>query len=378
MIALVFILSLQSANPEIVVTGKKLSEAHKICVEQGCTPLRDAQVSIAFAERQFRDGAYVKARRTLEAAIARNKDHAATDPKPVSALYEAYATVSRHDGDLEAFKRAVGNQVRTVRDNLPANDPAVEGAAFAIGDMWLGLRNPQAAEIAYRSVERQALAAGNAPLALQATLRRVGLANARGDTASAERLMAEAEARPIAADPKLRAALQVAGLRLAAGRKDDRQIDRLVKAIGRDGSTRPTLIWAPPYEPSASAAALNTAAKFDRINPFPARSSDLDPIQWVDIGFWIRPDGKTDEPEILRGSRSTGWAKYLLKQVSERRYTGLSSTDGDRGVYRVERFSLRGTYSTPIGSLIPRRSGAARLEVLDLTQPDTSVAANRR
>lgn len=377
MIALVFILSLQSASPEIVVTGKKLSEAHKTCVEQGCTPLRDAQVSIAFAERQFRDGAYVKARRTLEAAIARNKSHAATAPKPVSALYEAYATVSRHDGDLDAFRRAVGEQVRTLRDNLPANDPAVDDAALAIGDMWLGLRNPDNAEQSYRSVERQALAEGNAPLALQATLRRIGLANARGDSASAERLMAEAEARPIAADPKLRAALQVAGLRLAAWRKDDRQIDRLVKAIGRDGSIRPTLVWAPPYEPTAATAALDEARKFSPVDPFPAKSSDVDPVRWLDIGFWIRPDGRTDEPEILRGSRSTEWAKTILKQVSERRYASLASTNGDRGVYRVERFTLRGTYTTPIGSLIPRRSGAARLEVLDLTQPDTIVAANR-
>jgi hypothetical protein len=357
MIAIFFILSLQAATPDIVVSGRRLSEAYAACAEQGCSPLRDAQASIAFAEQQFRDGAYLKARRTLKAAISRNKRHSATDPKPVSALYEAYATVSLHDGDLDAFKSAVGQQVRTLRDNLPANDPAVVAAAFATGDMWLGMRNGQAAEISYR------------------TMRRVGLASARGDTAGAARLMAEAEARPIAADPKLRAVLQVVQLRLAAGRKDDTQINQLVRAIGHDGPTRPTLIWAPPYESTGIAAAQEEAAKFDLRNPVPARSSDVDPIQWVDIGFWIRPDGKTNEPEILRGSRSTEWAGYLLKQVSERRYTGFSTSGTDRGVYRVERFTLRGTYQIPIGSLMRRRGGAARLEVLDLTQPDTSVPA---
>jgi hypothetical protein len=375
MIAIFFILSLQAATPDIVVSGRRLSEAYAACAEHGCSPLRDAQASIAFAEQQFRDGAYLKARRTLKAAISRNKRHSATDPKPVSALYEAYATVSLHDGDLDAFKSAVGQQVRTLRDNLPANDPAVVAAAFATGDMWLGMRNGQAAEISYRTIERQALADGNAALALQATLRRVGLASARGDTAGAARLMAEAEARPIAADPKLRAVLQVVQLRLAAGRKDDTQINQLVRAIGHDGPTRPTLIWAPPYESTGIAAAQEEAAKFDLRNPVPARSSDVDPIQWVDIGFWIRPDGKTNEPEILRGSRSTEWAGYLLKQVSERRYTGFSTSGTDRGVYRVERFTLRGTYQIPIGSLMRRRGGAARLEVLDLTQPDTSVPA---
>jgi hypothetical protein len=375
MIALSFILTLQAATPDIVVSGRRLSEAYAACAEQGCSPLRDAQASIAFAEQQFRDGAYLKARRTLMAAISRNKRHAATDPKPVSALYEAYATVSLHDGDLDAFKSAVGQQVRTLRDNLPANDPAVVAAAFATGDMWVSMRNGRAAEISYRTIERQALADGNAALALQATLRRVGLTNARGDTAGAARLMAEAEARPIAAHPKLRAVLQVVRLRLAAGRKDDTQIDQLVRAIGHDGSTRPTLVWALPYESTGIAAAQEAAAKFDLRNPVPARSSDVDPIQWVDIGFWIRPDGKTNEPEILRGSRSTGWAGYLLKQVSERRYTGVSTSSTDRGVYRIERFTLRGAYQVPTGSLIGRRGGAARLEVLDLTQPDTSVSA---
>ncbi len=373
MIALTFVLLLQTANSDIIVSGKRLSDAHQTCVEQGCSPLRDAQASIAFAEQQFRDGAYLKARRTLEAAISRNKRHAATDPKPVSALYEAYATVSLHDGDLDAFKRAVGNQVRTLRDNLPANDPAVVAAAFAPGDMWLGLRNGRSAEISYRTVEREALAEGNAVLALQATLRRVGLANARGDTAGAARLMADAEARPIAVDRKLRSVLQVVRLRLAAEQKDDQQIDKLVKAISQDGLTRPTLIWAPPYEVSGGAAALDEAAKFDMSNPDPARSSDVDPIQWVDIGFWIRPDGKTDEPEILRGSRSSGWAGSLINQVSQRRYSSFSNSNSDRGIYRVERFTLRGTYQVPLDALIRRRSGATRLEVLDLTQPDTSA-----
>ncbi|MES3092479.1 hypothetical protein QTN93_01795 [Sphingomonas aerolata] len=217
MIALFFALSLQAATPDIVISGRQLSEAYAACVEQGCPPLRDAQASIAFAEQQFRDGAYLKARHTLMRAISRNKRHAATDPKPVSALYEAYATVSLHDGDLDAFKSAVGEQVRTLRDNLPANDPAVVAAAFATGDMWLAMRKGRSAEISYKAVERQALADGNAVLALQATLRRVRLANARGDTAGAARLMAEAEARPIAADPKLRNLLQVVRLRLAAG-----------------------------------------------------------------------------------------------------------------------------------------------------------------
>ncbi|HEX8412286.1 MAG TPA: hypothetical protein VF637_00160, partial [Sphingomicrobium sp.] len=165
-------------------------------------------------------------------------------------------------------------------------------------------------------------------------------------------------------------------LRLAAGQNDDTRIDQLVRAIGHDGVIRPALIWAPPYEPTAIAAAQDAAAKNGLANPISAGSTGVGPIQWVDIGFWIRPDGRTNKPEILRGSRSTGWAGFLLKQVSARRYTGFSTSSADHGVYRIERFTLRGTYQIPTGSLIRRRVGATRLEVLDLTQPDTSVLAN--
>ena len=377
MIALLFVLTMQAATPDIVVSGKRLAEAYEACVEQGCPPLRDAQVSIAFAEQQFRQGAYQKARHTLAAAVARNKDNAAVAPKPVAALYEAYATVSLHDGEMDVFKKAVGGQVRTLRDNLPPNDPAVTAAAFATGDMWVSLGNGRAAESSYRAVERQALANGDATLAMLATLRRVGLANARRDPAGATRLLAEAEARPAAADPALRSVLQVVRLRLAAKRADDAAVDRLVRDIGHETSARPILIWSPPYEPTAQASAREDAAKFGSVDPVPVRSSDVDPMQWVDIGFWIKPDGKTDDAEILRGSRSTGWANYLVKQVSERRYTGSPGPDRGNGVYRIERFSLRGTYQVPTGSLISRRGGPAALQVLDLTAPETRVTASR-
>ncbi len=376
MIALLLLLTTQVA-PEIVVAGKRLDDAYRECVQQTCPPLRDAQVSIACAERQFREGAYVKARNTLAAAASRNKRNAATAPKPLAAIYEAYATVSRHDGDMDAFRTAVGRQVRVLRDNLPPDDPAVLAAAFATGDMWAQLGNARSAELSYHAVERQALQHGNTILALQAVLRRVGLANAHGDTAGAARLMTEAEARPDASDPTLRTAMQVVRLRLAAKRADDGQVDRLVRAIGHDASTRPVLIWAPPYKPTAEMAAKINTAKFDVIDPIPTRPSDYGPIQWVDIGFWIRPDGRTSEPEILRGSRSMGWAKDLLSQISGRRYTGNAANAGDPGTYLIDRFTLRGTYFVPTGSLVRRRAGPAELQVLDLTEPEKSVTAHR-
>lgn len=371
MIAVLLFVTMQ-ITPEIIVSGKRLDDAYRECVDRACPPLRDAQVSIAYAERQFRDGAYVKARKTLAAAVSRNKRYAATAPKPVAAIYEAYATVALHDGEMDVYRKAVAGQVGTLRRNLPPNDPAVIAVAFTTGDMWVMLNNGEAADSSYRAVEQRALAHGNATLAMLATLRRVGLASAQGYPVKAARLMAEAEARPVAADPDLRAVLRVVRLRLAARRADDGQVDQLVEEIGHDVSTQPVLIWAPPYEPTALAAARDAARKFDLVDPVAPTSGEFDPVKWVDIGFWIRPDGRTEQSEILRGSRSTRWASYLLKQVSGRRYTGIAAASSSNGVYRIERFTLRGTYVVPKGSLVRRRAGPAELEVIDLTEPNTS------
>ncbi len=371
MIALLLFLTIQ-VTPEIVVSGKRLSDAYQECVDRACPSLRDAQVSIAYAEQQFRDGAYVKARKTLAAAVARNKRYAPTAPKPVAAIYEAYATVALHDGEMDVYRKAVAGQVGTLRRNLPPTDPAVVAVAFTTGDMWVMLNKGEAAESSYHAVEQRALAQRNATLAMLATLRRVGLASAQGYPDKAARLMAEAEARPAAADPALRTVLQVVRLRLAARRTENGKVDQLVKEIGHDVSTQPVLIWAPPYEPTAQASARDAALKFDAIDPVAPTSGEFDPVKWVDIGFWIRPDGRTEQSEILRGSQSTGWASYLLKQISGRRYTGVPSASGSSGVYRIERFTLRGTYVVPKGSLVRRRAGPKELEVIDLTKPDKS------
>lgn len=376
MIALLLFLTIQVA-PEIVVSGKRLDDAYRECVDRACPPLRDAQVSIAYAERQFRAGAYAKARSTLAAAVARNKRYAATAPKPVAAIYEAYATVALHDGEMDVYRKAVAGQVGTLRRNLPPNDPAVTAVALTTGDMWVALHNGDAADSSYRAVEHRALAQGDATLAMVAALRRVGLASASGYPEKAAQLMAEAEARPAAADPALRPVLQVVRLRLAARQSDDGQVDRLVREIGHDASTTPVLVWAPPYEPSALPAARAEAQKFGGADPVAMATSDPAPVHWADIGFWISPEGKTDDVEILRGSRSTGWASYLVKQISARRYAGGTAVDGDRGVYRIERFTERGTYTVPIGKLVRIRNGPSQLEVLDMTEPVKPAAPIR-
>ncbi|MFD1951987.1 hypothetical protein ACFSGX_14535 [Sphingomonas arantia] len=356
---------------ELIVTGRRLADAHAACVRGECTPLRDARVSIALAEEQFRGGAYLDAKHLLAAAVARNRRHAATDPKPVAALYEAYATVARHDGDLRIFRTAVRGQVETLRENLPPDDPAVLESETALGDMWITVGEYGQADKVFAAIERRQADAGNDRAAMKASINRIWLAAARGQDDRATAMLAALEVRPAAADPTIRPALRVLRLRLVARGTDDGQVDRLIADLAREPMTRPALISGPPYAPTAGAAAENAARRFSDVNMSASLSSEVGRINWTDIGFWIDPDGRTRDAEILRGSPSRGWIPPVLTQIAGRRYTTFVGTPA----YRVERFTLRAKYGTPKDSNIRRRTGATWLESLDLTDPTTAGAA---
>lgn len=104
MIALLFALTMQAATQDIIVSGKRLADAYAACVEQTCSTLRDAQVSIAYAEQQFRQGAYQRARKTLAARSPatsrmlrpiRNRSQRCTRPMPRSRCTMARWTCSK-------------------------------------------------------------------------------------------------------------------------------------------------------------------------------------------------------------------------------------------------------------------------------------------
>jgi len=369
---LALLLILQAATGDIVVTGKRAAEAHAACVKGECTPLRDAQATIALAESRFREGAYLDAKRLLAAAVTRNRNKGGTDPKPVAALYEAYATVALHDGDTQTYRSAVARQVRTLRDNLPASDPTVVSAATALGDMWLKLGNYRQADLVYRSVEQDALATGQDQPAMLAGMKRVWLASTMQRTSAALSKLRELEARPLARQQGFGTALRVLRLRMRARDASDEEMQELAGLVGQGQGTDPILIWAPPYEQDAAAAASDARAlarRFGEEDPLRIRSSDVGAIQWADIGFWIRPEGRTAEVEVLRSSPKNPWATSLLKQISGRRYSSQepSSSDQVQGVYKIQRFTLRSEYVVPSGSLISRRVLMGGYEILDLT-----------
>ena len=367
-IGLLLLVGLQAASGDIVVSGQRLDEAFAQCAARRCTPLRDAQVSVAKAEQLIRDGRYLEAKRRLADAVVRNRRYAATDPKPLAALYEAYATVSWQEGDQITYRQAVAGQVRTLREHLPPTDPAVVDSEIALGDMWMKLREFQVAGTVYDTAERHARELKHERTAVSAAIRRAWLAVALRRPEQARAIMARVEQSPLATDPQVRSVLPVIRMRVAVADKDEAAIDRLVSRLaGQDAAGAPRLVWSPPLQMTAAQSASKTAQRWGERDGMLPHSSEVRGISWADVGFWVRPDGRTEQVEVLRGTRGADWTRPVLAQIEERRYGALTGTTADTGVYRIERYTMRGTYQIPIGSLIRRRSGVPSIEMLDLT-----------
>lgn len=348
--------------PDVVVTGKRLQQALDACRRGECTVLRDAQVSIASAEQLFRDGRYPDAQKLLTQAIARNRDKAATDPKPVAALYEASATVAVHHGDLERYRRSTGHQARTLRENLPATDPAVAAGEFAVVDMWIQLGKLFQADESLSAMARRARDAGQSRLAALATLRRAAIplgGDARGRTAD---LLAQVAG--LSDDADIARAAQIVQLRVWARGADDAKIDALIGNVRQQPTAKRTLIWSPAYMETDDPL----RRRWDPVERVSGTAVEDTPPQWIDIGFWIRPNGKTADIEVLRGSRGMGRMAAMTKQVAGRRYSVAPGASQNLGDYRVERWSWRPEFKVVVGHLARKRVGHAKLQILDLTE----------
>ncbi|MDF2495460.1 hypothetical protein [Sphingomonas sp.] len=365
------LLMVQAAAGDIVITGKRLVEAQAECAKGNCTPLRDATATIALAESQFREGDYLKAKKLLAAAVSRNKGKATTDPRPLAALYEAYATVAIHEGDRTTYREAVANQVQVLRDNLPADDDAVISSSVALGDMWMKLRDYRRAQNAYRSAEATALQNGQDRAAFLTGMRLAGLDIGVGKKALALQRINDLEAMPAANDPSLKKLVRVMRVRAESRFDDNAKSGDLADQVGGAAGDRQILVWEPPYDFVADTDANFLSRSQGFTDPLPRASSEQDGLQWADIGFWVKADGRTAEAEVLQASPGNRWAQAILPQVEGRRYSPVPVANaGDEGTYRVERFTRRTNYTVPIGSLARRRQTMDGFEIVDLTNPD--------
>jgi hypothetical protein len=351
-----------SSPEEIEVRAARTRQALERCVEQRCSTPEDVDAAIAHAEAQFISGAYFDARKTLRAAIGRQKRNAAQYPRALAALYGANATVNIHIGDMKAFRTWSGERVRTLRAHLPASDTAVRAIPLQLGDAQLRLRNVRGARIQYDSAVRQYRRDGDERLAALAALRAAGIELQLRDFDRVRRHLAFAAESPAAGDATVRVVTAVVGARLALARGDETEVDLLLQTLRTAPGTPPVLLV------DSDARSLLKGLSPDRAA---GQDSPVQQILWSDIGFLVQPDGQVADVEVLRGSRSISWTKAIVEAVGKRQYVPIEVPVGSPGSYRVERVTWRAERATKLGSRIEGPNGPMGIEVLDLTQEPT-------
>lgn len=351
---------------EIVVVGHRATDALAACLARQCPPAEDVEASLQASVEQFTAGRYDDARQTLQRAIRRNRAHAATLPGPVSSLYATLATVAEHEGDSNLWTSAARTNVELLRRHVGLSVPGTLLEEISFTDALIATGSLSNASDNLVRVERLALAAGHPDIAAGAAYRRAWLAFARRDDRSAAKLADHAVA--IAGPGKA----EVAGLsdilksRIAARKGDKGAIDALAARTPPKDTQRPTLLFSRPVEDINPRTSIMSGSWND---------SD---IRFADVGYWIRPDGRTDGAEILQTSGLGQWEGAVLKQVATRRYAGLKLPAGDPGIYRVDRFTIRATMGVPTGSRIKQRMGRLTTHIVDLTETEAMSAAQKR
>ncbi len=339
-------------KPDIVVTANRVTDTRKTldaCLARTCGPVEDIQASLAHAENLFVAGDYRQARRVLRGSISRNDRHAPGYPLEVSDLYRAYSRVAIHLGEGKSYKWATWGIRNALGAGLATDDIRLFGAELDIAGMQASLKDVKAARSTYRRLIRRSLARGRPDLAATVRIREAWLSQMERKPAITRRKLHD-----ITNDPDERVAVQRMAARILLARLDrlegkPESSDSLIEELRDFPFEKRALLYAPTIEPERDKAG------FDKV--------------WADIGFWIRPDGRIADVEILRQSGGSDWLKPVLKSIRGRIYSPLQG-ENQEGSFRVERYTYTSLWVFESGSRIRSRTGEPRIEFHDLTGRD--------
>lgn len=354
-------------NPTIIVTAQRDADAALAdCIASRCPPIKDMNASIAATESRFRIGDYRGARKIMDAAVDRNKRFAARYPRGVATLYDVHARVAYHYGDTEDFRRSIYRRAEVLADGLPPADAERLQAASQVGDMLVTIGEYDEADRQYETAIKAAQAAGQPRVAGAAMLRRAWLQHVRGNSKRALRAIDGVLNGPEGA--RFRLVGTIIRSRISRDAGDPKAVELLVEAVGRQPpGTQPALLFEPPMPVSSVSIAAANATRFRYTAIFSARSSDSGTLLWADVGFWVRNEGRVEDVEVLRSSRTRDWMEPVVASIAGRRYAPMTAGAGEPGRYRLERYTYSGDFGTPIGSFIKRRTGQAKLRRQDAT-----------
>ena len=353
----------------IIVTGTSLSQTERNlrdCIARHCPPDQDVAATLAHAENQFVAGDYEGARRTTKASIGRNNRFDDQYPVPVSNLYRAESRIAAHLGEARDFEQSTWGIKRALKAGLPREDVRLVGADLEVAGMFASLGRTESARIKYEEAAKDAARINRPDLAAIARLRLAWLSQLEGDTQLARRKLEEiaSDRSPQARAARLSALVLIARLDRQAGKQDSS--DALIQELRGAGFAQPVLLFAPEIKMTQRTVAeegeMGSTTRLMATQNFDDR--------WIDVGFWVTPEGHVTDLDVLRSKGPTYWAKPLLASIAGRIYSPSNNGNVD-GTYRVERYTFTSLWEERTGTHLRQRSANARIEYLDLTaQPE--------
>lgn len=362
-------------NQTITVTGYRIADfraALAACLARHCPVNEDADATLALAEALFLNGDYRNARIAVRQSLSRNRNRASAFPEPVADLYRADTRINRHLGmDTDAL-RSAHNVLDALQAGIPTEDHRHFTARLELSEVEMLMGRGNGAQRDLATLAENARAAGREDVAAIAQLRqeyysyivdRNGGSQARllamaRDNAPAHRMLATG------------ARILLARIYRLEG--DIRRSDAMFAEIGRLGSSaRRTLIFSPSYRMSTLEPPIGHREELSLLEGVIyggtlKRLPENFEGKWVDVGFWILPDGHVSGLEILRHGAPTDWAAPLMNSIRDRLYSV-----GSEGNYRIERYTYTSTFAAgESGTHGRQRSPIARVEFLDLTTED--------
>jgi len=340
------------------------------CLARNCPVDEDVDATLALGEALFLNGDYRDARSVVRASLGRNRRAAGAFPEPVSDLYRANARLARHIGLDREARTSVFDTLNALQAGLPREDHRHFTARFEIAEMQMLSGNFAGARRELQRLVEAARAAGREDVVTMAELRDLWYELIAFPASDASGRLARWAALSAPADRMRATGAKLILSRVYRAEGDAARADALLAEIGRGGaSAQRYLLNSPPYQLAQQEMRLEgdqdlmTGVKFgNTLNRLTENFDD----KWIDVGFWVGPDGHVSGVEIVRRGASAGWSQPLLQSIRDRTYS-----TGPEATYRLERYTFTAGYEAVSGTRNPRHSPAARVEYLDLTTGDT-------
>jgi hypothetical protein len=360
----------------ITVTGVRLQDFRDrlaACLARHCPVNEDADATLALAEALFLNGAYGDAREAVHASLRRNGDRARDFPEPVADLYRAHARISRHMGyDADALRSAHGI-LNALDAGIPTTDHRHFTARLELAEMDMLMGRYPNAQRQLNMLVREARQAGRQDVAAIAWLRGVWYNYMNYPHGDAKSLLIRT-ARSTDPDQRIHAiGARILLARIYRAEGDDARASAMLAEVGRGGaSAHRRLLHSPAYVLLQQEVRLPDDTAIDeavRFGDTLQRVTEDYRNRWIDVGFWVLPDGHVSGLEIVRRGASADWAEPLLDSIGRRVYSAAPEAS-----YRLERYTMTGRLEGETGSRLRRHSPNARAEYLDLTVEDQPPA----